>query len=288
MPESRLIVGCGYLGMPLASLWAHAGHRVYATTRGASGREATLRALGAEPVLFDVLREGKLPRVDLVVTAVGMDHAQSSSMRDVYVDGLIHVVGAFPELPARWLHVSSTSVYGQDDGSWVNEASPTNPTDESGLIVLEAENALLGQVPHACVLRFGGIYGPNRLMKARAIRQGEPFQGDPARWLNLIHRDDGVRILDRLAGVKPDQLNHRRVNVIDRLPVPRGEFYAEMARCIGVPEPRWQPRPPGSPTGRHEGNNRRVDSALLAGWLGRDIFQFPTYREGLPSCGPWT
>jgi len=287
MSESRLIVGCGYLGMPLAGHWAAAGHRVFATTRGGPGRVAALQALGVEPVLFDVLQGGRLPHVDLVVTAVGMDHTQSSPMRDVYVDGLVRVARAFAEPPAKWLHVSSTSVYGQDDGAWVNEASPANPSDESGRTVLEAERALLDCVSHACVLRFGGIYGPNRLMKSRALRQGEPFQGDPERWLNLIHRDDGVAVLDRLAGLQPNQVIHPRVNVVDRLPVRRGDFYAEMARRMGMPGPVWQSRPQGSPAGRHEGNNRRVDSSLLAGWLGGNIFQFPTYREGLASCGPW-
>lgn len=287
MSESRLIVGCGYLGMPLAGLWASAGHQVHATTRGGPGRESALRAVGAKPVLFDVLQGGKLPPVDLVVTAVGMDHSQDVSMREVYVRGLVRVVEAFSHLPRKWFHVSSTSVYGQDDGSWVDETSPTTPSDESGAIVLEAEHALLERVPGACILRFGGIYGPNRLMKARALRLGEPFQGDPLRWLNLIHREDGVRVLNRLADLKPDQLTRSRVNVIDRLPVRRGDFYSEMARSMGVPAPIWQPRPAGAPAGRHEGNNRRVDSTLLATWLGGDIFQFPTYREGLASCGPW-
>jgi nucleoside-diphosphate-sugar epimerase len=290
MTETRLIVGCGYLGTPLAAAWSRAGHRVLATTRGGAGRCEALQGIRAEPVLFDVTRGGTLPRADVVVTAVGMDRGQGHSMREVYVDGLARVMAALPEAPRIWMHVSSTSVYGQDDGSWVDEDSPARSADGSGRVVLEAENLLVSGVRGAMVLRFGGIYGPNRLLKAKAIRQGDTFEGDPMRWLNLIHRDDGVRILDHLAekeSVSVNSIPNGVLNVVDLCPVQRGEFYAEMARLMGVDVPRWRPRPPDSPPGPHEGNNRRVSSARLVGLLGQGVFQFPTFREGLVASGPW-
>ena len=102
---------------------------------------------------------------------------------------------AFPMDEAPWLHVSSTSVYGQEDGSWVDEDAPCQPTDTNGEIVLEAEQTLRRQRPDASILRFAGIYGPGRLMRTASLLAGEPMRGDPDRWLNLIHRDDGARVL---------------------------------------------------------------------------------------------
>lgn len=290
MTETRLIVGCGYLGTPLAALWSRAGHKVLATTRGGAGRCDALRAIGAEPVLFDVTQGGTLPRADLVVTAVGMDRGQNHTMREVYVEGLAQVMAALPQTPRIWMHVSSTSVYGQDDASWVDENSPAKSTDGSGRVVLEAEELLVSGVRGAMILRFGGIYGPHRLLKVRAIRQGDIFEGDPMRWLNLIHRDDGVRILDRLAELESlpvESVANGVLNVVDLCPVQRGEFYAEMARLMGVAVPQWRPRPPGSPPAPHEGNNRRVSSAKLVSLLGQDVYRFPTFREGLVASGPW-
>lgn len=285
MPETRMIVGCGYLGAPLAKLWAAAGHRVLATTRGGPGRAESILQLGAEPVLFDVTQGGRLPLADVVVTAVGMDRTQSHTMRDVYVLGLAKVFEALPKSYRAWLHVSSTSVYGQDDGGLVSEKSAAVGGDGSGRVVLEAEQLLQAHFPDATILRFGGIYGPDRLLKAKAIRQGDLLEGDPDRWLNLIHRDDGAQIIDWLAG---NAVGHGEMfNVVDAEPVRRGDFYAELAKLMGKPSPEWRPRPPGSPPGPHEGNNRRVSSLKLANLPGFPAFKYPTFCEGLAASGPW-
>lgn len=284
MKERRLIVGCGYLGMPLARLWAENGYTVFATTRGGAQRVETLGKLGAEPVIFDVVQGGQLPETTVIVTAVGLDRTAGFPMEKVYVEGLRNVIRAFKAAPPKWLHVSSTSVYAQDDGGWVDENSTATGGDTSGRIVLEAERMLLDEVPAATVLRFGGIYGPDRLLKAKAIKQGETFVGDPGRWLNLIHQMDGARILDRLA--KTADISGKIFNVVDKKPVARGDFYRELARIMGYPEPVWRPRGPADPPGGHEGNNRRVSSRKLQELLGV-IYQFPTFREGLAGSGPF-
>ena len=68
----------------------------------------------------------------------------------------------------------------------------TEPLEDAGLVVLEAERLLRRRLPSAVVLRFAGIYGPGRLPRAKAIRAGEPLVGDADRWLNLIHVDDAA------------------------------------------------------------------------------------------------
>mgnify|MGYP002400673341 CR=1 FL=1 len=89
-------------------------------------------------------------------------------MRDVYVNGLGNVLAALPPCD-RFLYVSSTSVYGQADGSVVDETSPTEPLGDSGRTVLEAERLLQALLPSAIGLRFAGIYGPGRLLRRQAV-----------------------------------------------------------------------------------------------------------------------
>src|SRR5882724_11892853 len=134
----KLIIGCGYLGRRVAALWHEQGHRVFATTRRVEGA-TELRALGHAPVVCDVLDVDSLrslPRVHTVVYAIGLDRSSGQTMRDVYVLGLVNVLDALPA-PDRFLYVSSSSVYGQTSGEWVDETSPTEPQEESGKIVLE-------------------------------------------------------------------------------------------------------------------------------------------------------
>src|SRR5579883_2832198 len=136
--SSRLIIGCGYLGKRVAALWQQQGHHVFATTR------THLQDPALTSIVCDVLQPASLaglPAVETVLYAVGFDRASGSSMRAVYVEGLDNVLRHLPR-PGRFIHISSSSVYGQSDGSWVDEASPTEPAEESGRIVLEAEELL--------------------------------------------------------------------------------------------------------------------------------------------------
>lgn len=275
-----LIIGCGYLGEALVPLLRQAGFEVSATTRGGAGRTERLGLLGATPVVFDAARPTPLPGADCVVSAMAVDRSSGQGMREVHVDGLAAAIRSFPSATATWLHVSSTSVYGHEDGSWVDENAPCQPTDTNGEIVLEAEATLSRLRPGASILRFAGIYGPGRLMRTAALLAGEPMRGDPDRWLNLIHRDDGAGVLAFLAAKGANGL---LLNVADNQPTRRGAFYEELARLIGAPAPRWIPRAPGEPWGPHERNNRRISSArlLASGWPG---FKYPDFRSGLPGC----
>src|SRR4051794_12365321 len=166
-----LLVGCGYLGSRVADLLRRAGDTILATTRKPE-RADELRRAGYEPVLLDVLRPAPLPRVDAVVYAVGMDRSAGVSMRAVYVDGLANVLATLQGMP-RFVYVSSTSIYGPISGE-VDERTTPMPTDDAGQVILDAEATLRRHRPDAVVLRFAGIYGPGRLIRAAALRSGEP------------------------------------------------------------------------------------------------------------------
>jgi nucleoside-diphosphate-sugar epimerase len=274
----NLIVGCGYLGVRVATLWRQQGYHVLGTTRQNPAPDAFAR-LGIEPVLCDVLDPTslkKLPAADTVLYAVGLDRSSGQTMRQVYVEGLRNVLEHLPP-PGRFLYVSSSSVYGQTQGEWVDEDSVTQPEEESGKIVLEAEQVLRGKMPQAIILRFAGIYGPGRLLRQSTLQKGEPIVGDADKWLNLIHVEDGARAIQKV-----QELGHPGlvVNICDGQPVRRRDFYNELARLLKAPPPFFVPPVPGTPTPPHEKGNRRIRNDRLVEKFGF-TFLHPSYREGL-------
>ncbi len=269
--SAALIVGCGYLGSRVATAWVASGRRVLALTRS---RSAELTALGISPIVGDVLDPDSLthlPDVGVVLYAVGLDRRAGRSMRDVYVQGLENVLKVV-RCAGPILYVSSTGVYGQTDGEWVDETSETNPLEESGKVVLDAEAMLRKHRADAVVLRFAGIYGPDRVLRKQALLNGEPLVGDAEKWLNLIHVHDGR---DAVIAAEVKAHPGETYLIADDEPVPRRAFYTEAAEILGAPPATFV----SSPTTAKEAN-RRIRNAKAKREL-RFTPKLPTYREGL-------
>jgi len=276
-----LIVGCGYLGRVVGRLALAQGRTVFALTRS---RPEELASLGLTPIVGNVLDPESLqklrvlPQLGGILYAVGLDRRQSADMRTVYVHGVSEVSRVVTA--PRWVYISSTSVYGQSDGSTVTEGSATEPLEPSGGIVLEAEAALVAQQPHATRLRFAGIYGPGRILRRDSLLRGEPLRIDPDHYLNLIHVEDGARAalacldttveLGRIAG--------QVFNISDDEAGTRREIYEATAKALGVGKPQFlPPDPPERET------HRRISNQLAKQTLGWQP-QFVSYREGLAAA----
>jgi nucleoside-diphosphate-sugar epimerase len=283
MPD-KLIVGCGYLGRRVAARWLTQGHRVFGTTRSPA-RAEELRQIGVEPVICDVLDWESLkalPPVASVLYCVGFDRTAGKSMADVYVQGLNNVLNRYWMIQmddGDLTYVSSTGVYGHTGGEVVDESTVTVPVEESGRVVLEAERVLGEHWSFSMrrILRFAGIYGPGRLIRRQAIEAGEPLVGDPDKWLNLIHVEDGASAV--LAAEEKGQVGGV-YNVCDDHPVRRHDFYTRMAQLLGAPEPRFVPPEPGAPSPPHERANRRIVNRRMREELGVQL-RYPSYEEGL-------
>jgi nucleoside-diphosphate-sugar epimerase len=278
MAAANLVIGCGYLGLRVAALWRQREARIYATTRRPEA-VASFRRLGLEPLVCDVLDAASLralPGADTVVYAVGLDRGAGATMRAVYVDGLAQVLENLPR-PKRFVYISSSSVYGQSDGSWVDETAATAPSEEAGRIVLAAEDVVRQRLPEAVILRFSGIYGPGRLLRRTTIEAGAPLVADADKWLNLIHVDDGAAaVLAAEAYAQPGAV----YNICDDQPVRRRDFYTEMARLLGAPPPHFTPPPPDRPAPPHETANRRIANRRMRDELKVEL-HYPEYRQGL-------
>lgn len=272
---SRLILGVGYLGRRLAERWKATPGQVFGTTRRRD-HFPKLTQLGPAPIAWDVLAGGDpLPAVETVVYAVGFDPSASSTRADVYVDGLRRTLEQLPR-PGRFLYVSSTGVYGDHQGDWVDESTLPAPTDPGGQACLEAENLIRDFASQrgwdVVILRFAGIYGPGRLINLERLKRGEPIAGDPEGWVNLIHVEDGAGIL-ALAETKARPGETYLVS--DGEPVRRRDFYQYLAEKAGLESPRFDP----GQASRHRGN-RRVSNRKLLAELAPN-FAYPSFREGL-------
>jgi nucleoside-diphosphate-sugar epimerase len=264
----------------VAALWRAAEHEVFVTTRSAQ-RAEDFRREGLSPVVSNVLDAVSmraLPRVDTAVYCVSRDRESADPMRAIHVDGLRNVLDALPDVET-FIQVSSTSVYGQTQGELVDETAPTEPIEESGQVVLEAEEILSARRPDAIRLRFAGIYGPGRVIRQQAVASGEPLVGNGLHWLNLIHVDDGAQVV-----VACDQLGPigEAINVVDNEPVQRASFYSLMADLLHAPPPRFVAPAPGAPQVAHGLANRRVSNRRMHERLGVQL-AYPSYRSGLPA-----
>ncbi len=279
----RLIIGCGYLGRRVAARWIASGDDVFALTRSEENAE-TLRESGVSPVLGDVTDSaslGSLPKCDTVLHAVGFDRSASASKREVYVDGLSNVLDHVANRCARFIQISSTSVYGQQDGEWVDETSPAESKTESGEICIAAERLVLDQFSNGAasgqgtVLRLSGIYGPDRLLsRIDALKNAQPLPGPEGGWLNLIHVDDAADVV--VACAESDRLESVYL-VSDDRPILRDEYYRLLAKLVGAPEPIFDP----DAVARHSrGVNKRCRNRRLRKDLGVQL-RYPDIGSGL-------
>jgi nucleoside-diphosphate-sugar epimerase len=273
-----LIIGCGYLGERAARAWLEQGHQVCALTRNPA-HAVKCREMGIDAVVGDVLNPASLralPAADLCLYAVGYDRSGTASKRDVSVNGLQNVLQEIAGRIPRLIFISSTSVYGQDHGEIVNEDSPCEPVAEGGKICLEAEARVQavwrGDARSAVILRLAGIYGPRRLIgRIDQLQRQEPLTGNPDAWLNLIHVDDAVQAVLRIAQFDP---GWRTWLLSDARPLHRHEFYAALARAAGVPPPVF------SQSGE-TGLNKRCDSSRILSDVDLRLM-FPSAIDALP------
>jgi nucleoside-diphosphate-sugar epimerase len=281
---ANLIFGCGYLGRRVAKLWRLQGQEVVAVTRSPAKAE-TFRQEGITPLVADLTQPatlasiGELAGIDTILFAVGYDRTAKVPLREVYVDGLAAVLQALPPAIGRFIYISSTGVYGQGSGDWVDENSACQPTREGGQACLAAEQLLVKSpvAAQTVALRLAGIYGPDRIPRAKDLQAGAAIPAPSQGYLNLIHVDDAARIV-LLAEQRatPPKL----YCVSDGHPALRSEYYAELARLLNAPPPKFIDPPGDSPAAQRASGDKRVANARLLADLQPELL-YPSFREGL-------
>ncbi len=270
------------MGTALGELLARDRHEVFGLRRRPDGLPAAIRPLAADLSRPETLR-ALPPGIDLVFYTAAASAGDDDAYRAAYVDGLRHVLEALSARPPRRvLFTSSTGVYAQQDGEWVDEDSPTEPDQFSGKRLLEGEALLAASEIESVVLRLGGIYGPGRTRLIESVRSGRAtVRRDPPVFTNRIHRDDCAGALAHLAFLSAPAACYLGV---DSEPAEQAEMLTWLAKRLGVEAPRElapdevaAPALPGA-SARRGGSNKRCrnDRLLASGYR----FRFPSYREG--------
>jgi nucleoside-diphosphate-sugar epimerase len=270
-----LLAGCGDLGTEAGLRFAAAGHRVVGWRRSPDKLPAEIEGAAAN------LSTAELPPVPAdtiaVVIAGAADAPTEEAYRSAYLDSVANVLDALERdrvAPERVLFVSSTAVYGDAGGGWIDENTTPEPGGFSGRIMREAEELLLkrldGTGTSPIVLRLGGIYGPGRTRLIDQVRTGSAVVPDQPRYTNRIHRDDAAGAVVHLLSM-PEAPSRVYVGV-DNNPAELGGVLRFLAAELGLDVP------PTGPLGDARGGNKRCSNALLRG-TGMS-FKYPSFREG--------
>ncbi len=279
-----LIVGCGYVGLPLGAELRKQGHEVFGLRRSDAGA-AELRAAGLHPLLADITRREDLAKLpgpfDWVVNTVASSQGGEAEYREVYLHGTRNLLDWLaPAPPKKFVYTSSTSVYAQDDGSLVKEDAPTAPASATSQLLVETEKLLLDAARArkfpAVILRVAGIYGPDRgqLLK-QYLRNEARIAGQGERLLNMIHRDDLVSTI--IAALKSGRAGEV-YNAVDDEPVAQIHFFRWLSETLGKYMP---PFASGEEDAQRKRGltNKKVSNRKLKMELGVQL-KYPNFRQG--------
>jgi len=258
-----LIAGCGDLGIRLARRLDPGRWAVHGLRRHPEQLPPTIHAISAD--LLDPQSLKDIPgEWDSIIYQATPDSRTPEAYRRAYVLGLENLLARCKA--GRLIFVSSTAVYGQSNGEWVDEDSVTQPESFSGQILLEAES--VAAAASGITVRFSGIYGPGRDFLIRSVKSGQAHcRVTPPQWTNRIHAEDCAAALKHLLELEqPDRL----YCASDSLPAPRCEVLGWLAEQINAAAPIRDAG--GQDQGKRVSNQRLVDSGFS--------FQYPDFRTG--------
>ncbi|WP_431635895.1 NAD-dependent epimerase/dehydratase family protein [Dyella sp. KULCS107] len=270
MSERVLLAGCGDLGERVARRLLARGDTVFALRRHPPAHSVD----GITWLAGDMTQPSRLPSLPPGITQ--LVHLPTPGARDaaayraVFVDGLRHVITALDAVALkRVLFVSSTAVYGEAGGAWVDEETPPDPPGFNGAVLWEAERWLAAQPSTGIALRLAGLYGPGRLQLIERLRAGAAsVPRAQTHWSNRIHVEDAAAAIVHLLALPDPQALYIGA---DDTPLPIDVLYDHLAVLAGAP------RPAGGPAPADVASKRLSNTRLRAsGWAPR----WPDARDG--------
>ena len=276
MPKaSVLIAGCGDVGSRLATQLLANDWQVYGQRRCNYRLPAGGRGVASDRFSEQCPDQWPKGNIDYLVYSAAATEHDEAGYQAAYVDGLEHTLDWLKQQnhhPKPLIFVSSSGVYGQKGGEWVDETSPAEASSYSGRIMLEAEQVALRSGIPASVVRLTGIYGPGREWMLGQVRKGYRVAVDPPLYGNRIHADDAGGLIAFLlqADLQGKSLDDCYIGV-DNAPVPLAEVVDWLRERLGITE--WAAEASVRRAGSKRCSNAR---AKALGWEPR----YPSYREG--------
>ena len=279
--SSVLIVGCGDLGIRTGSLLLQRNWQVTGVRRDPTRLPAGFSGLAADYTQPGSLDMAAGLEPDFVLATFNPPDRSTSGYERGFQHAMGHLLsGLSRHRPRHILMVSSTRVFAESAGGWVDEGSALSTEDPWALAIIAAEQLLLSSGLPASVVRFGGIYGiPGGRLLSR-IRRGELCPAEPVSYTNRIHRDDCAGFLSHLllraeagAELEPVYIG------VDDQPAPRYEVESWLADEMGLSgELTAAPAAKGEPTRHNSAGHKRCRNEALqrSGYR----LSYPDYRSG--------
>ncbi len=270
-----LIVGCGDIGIELGKMLADSDTSVWGLRRKPLALPDGIKPLCADVTQPETLTQLSALAIDYVVITLTPARFDDESYRQVFVDGLANLLTVLTVSPSlkHVVFVSSTSVYQQDDGQWVDETSATLPSSFSGQRLLQAEQLLIKSGLSSSIVRFAGIYGPGR---RRLIEQVIAKQGcakAPELYTNRIHRDDCVGFLAHLISCHRQNMPVESLYIgVDSEPVSMWELKGWLAEQLAIDTASMTITAPPRRNSKRCSNKRLLASGYK--------LLYPGYRQG--------
>jgi nucleoside-diphosphate-sugar epimerase len=283
------IIGCGYVGRRVAAALHARGEPVTGVVRTEESAQA-LAALGAEPLRLDLERDA-LDALQCAGERVFHFAPPPGPGTEDPVTARLLEAFARAGHPRRLIYISTTGVYGDCEGAWVDETWPARPVAERALRRWDAEQQLrrwsCDSGAELVVLRVAGIYACDRLPLAR-IRDAQPVVSmDEAPWSNRIHVDDLAAVCLAAMERAPDGALY---NVCDGSPSTMTDYFCRVADAAGLPRPPQIPLAdaPGQVSAgmlSYLRESRRLSNRRMCDELGVRL-RYPTLADGLDACFP--
>lgn len=271
-----LIIGCGSIGTQLAELLTAKGHQVVGLKRNPPVSEDTI---GIAYFKGDISASETLKALpidfDFVYFIVSPDGRNQESYEAIYKVGVNNLLAHFSnaETTPQWFFVSSTSVYGQTQGEWVDENSISCPENATSQLIRLAEQRLIALNVDHVIVRFSGIYGPGREYLLRMARQVPAIQQDPPYYTNRIHQTDCVGVLVFLLECRLAKIVLESCYLAsDDDPAPTWEVMSWLAERLACSLPSIKAM------GQDAEMNKRCNNQRLKA-LGYQ-FNYPSFKEG--------
>lgn len=269
--NTLLSIGHGYSAQALARRLLARGWTVIGTTRNPA-KAARMAAAGVEPLVLPAALAPALARASHVLTSVAPEGGDP-----ILRDHAEELRAARPD----WVgYLSTTAVYGDHAGGWVDEETPLTPATARGQARVEAEAgwAALGLPLH--IFRLAGIYGPGR-GPFEKVRDGTARRIiKPGQVFSRIHVEDIAQVLEAsMARPRPGAV----YNVCDDDPAPPEDVIGHAAELLGLPMPPAVPYDEAEMTPMARSfyaESKRVRNDRIKDELGVKLL-YPTYREGL-------
>lgn len=275
-PRKLLIVGCGRLGVQLATFLRPDDYKVYGLCRNPERLPDFISGIQA-----DVSCEHSLSKVlskqyfDDVVVSLSAGQYREDCYRAMYVDATRHILDAVTSCDVKRIcFISSSRVYGEDNGAWVDEHTTPQPQDFAGSVLLEAEHLFGASRIPSTALRLSGIYGPGHSGLVSRVRSGELRTPETPIYSNRIHIEDAAAFIAHL--LKMDTDMEPLYIVSDGVPVLYSELIQWLAQQLGIPSPQVG-RLTTRTNGRKRYHRRLRNTRMLASGY---ALRYPDYRAG--------